>query len=105
MGIGVFLYNYMFLQYYLLENGLFFFMHIVFHVGHAAAARKKIEKTPYLDTFHAVQVRSKRLICICWRDLRERLYIIFAPFWQLTVIHMNLISKYIKKRIQFYKVQ
>ena len=43
MGIGVFLYSCMFLQYYLLEDGLFFFvMPIVFHVGHAAVAIKKI---------------------------------------------------------------
>ena len=30
---------------------IFFVVPIVFHVGHAAVAIKKIEKTPYLDTY------------------------------------------------------
>ena len=40
VGIGVFLYSCMFLQYYLLGDWLFFVMRInyVFHVGHAAVA-------------------------------------------------------------------
>ena len=42
MGIGVFLYSCMFLQYYLLEGWLFFYVYI-FHVGHSAVAYFNVE--------------------------------------------------------------